>query len=100
MSEAGLNLTRRKFMMVSSAAIAAPLFLNLPGMAPEARGSLSGKIYYVTNECVGCQTCRLFCPAGAIRFGDCRMEIDQDKCLHCGSCYRECVVAAISVTSV
>ena len=100
MSETGLNLTRRKFMLVSSAAIATPLLLNMSGMVSTAKGAISGKIYYVTHECVGCQTCRLFCPAGAIRFGDCRMEIDQDKCLHCGACYRECIVSAISETSV
>jgi len=100
MTEVNLNLTRRKFMLASSAAIATPLLLNLSGMVPEAKGNLSGKIYYITHECVGCQTCRLFCPAGAIRFGDCRMEIDQDKCLHCGTCYRECIVSAISETIV
>lgn len=98
MSEKDLNLTRRKFMMVSSAAVTAPLLLNLPGMVPEANGAISGNIYYVTRDCVGCQTCRLFCPEDAIRFGDCRMEIEQDKCIHCGTCYEECPASAVSET--
>jgi Fe-S-cluster-containing hydrogenase component 2 len=36
------------------------------------------------------------CPAGAINYGDDRNEIDQDKCQHCGTCYRECPVSVIS----
>jgi hypothetical protein len=31
MSEKGLNLSRRKFMAVSSAAIAAPILMNMGG---------------------------------------------------------------------
>jgi Fe-S-cluster-containing hydrogenase component 2 len=36
------------------------------------------------------------CPAKAINFGDDRNEIDQSKCIHCGTCYRECPVSVIS----
>jgi fumarate reductase flavoprotein subunit len=39
MSETGSNLTRRKFMAVSSAAIAAPIFLNMAGKVPDAEGA-------------------------------------------------------------
>jgi len=38
MSEKGLDLTRRKFMAVSSAAIAAPILMNMAGAVPEAKG--------------------------------------------------------------
>lgn len=101
MSERNINFTRRKFMMVSSAAVAAaPFFMNLSGMVPEAKAAVSGKLYFITGDCVGCQTCRLFCPAGAIRFADCKNEIMQDKCLHCGTCYSKCPVGAVSETIV
>jgi len=36
MSEKGLDLTRRKFMAVSSVALAAPIIKNVAGMVPEA----------------------------------------------------------------
>src|SRR4030042_3423829 len=39
MSEKGLNLTRRKFMAVSSAAIAAPILMNMAGKVPDANGA-------------------------------------------------------------
>jgi ferredoxin len=58
------------------------------------------KIYYINDGCVGCQACRTFCPAQAIRFGNCRNEIDQKKCIHCGTCYRECNISVISETII
>jgi ferredoxin len=111
MTERGPNLGRRKFMLVSSAAIAAPLLLDVAGsMAASTtagtKSTESGiapkgtKIYYIGKECVGCQVCKTFCPAKAIRFGDCRNEIDQKKCIHCGTCYRECPVCVISETTL
>jgi len=103
------GLTRRKFMLVGSSAIASPLLLNLGDSA--AAGTTAGtkaieaeiaakgtKIYYVGNECVGCQVCRTFCPAKAIGFGNCKNEIDQKKCIHCGTCYRECPICVVSET--
>jgi fumarate reductase flavoprotein subunit len=104
------SLTRRKFMMVSSAAIASPLLLNVAGSMAASKttetkttetGIAKGtKIYYIGNECVGCQVCKTFCPVKAIRFGDCKNEIDQKKCIHCGTCYRECPVSAVSATEI
>ena len=99
MTSENSNLSRRKFMLVSSAAIASPLFLNLAGSVPEAKGAKKGKIYYINRECIGCQVCRLFCPENAIIFGDGRNAIDQEKCIHCGTCYRECPICVISETS-
>lgn len=100
MTEKSTNLTRRKFMIASSAAIASPLLMNLSGMAPEAKGAVKGKIYFINRTCIGCQVCRIFCPAEAIRFGDCQNEIDQEKCIHCGTCYEECPISVISETKV
>jgi NAD-dependent dihydropyrimidine dehydrogenase PreA subunit len=28
------------------------------------------------------------------------MAVDQDKCIHCGTCYNECPVSAVSETVV
>jgi len=104
MSETSLNLTRRKFMLASSAAIVSPLLLNMVDSVPDAQGATKlatkGKIYYINRGCIGCQVCRTFCPAKAIRFGDCRNEIDQKKCIHCGTCFRGCPLGIISETEL
>jgi Fe-S-cluster-containing hydrogenase component 2 len=114
MSEMRSNLSRRKFMIVSSAAIASPLFLDAAGsMAAskpveskkaeqktvEQEAAKAGKIYFIGKGCVGCQTCRTFCPAKAIHFGDTGNEIDQKKCMHCGTCYRECPISVVTETN-
>jgi ferredoxin len=109
MNEINRNLNRRKFMMLWPAAIASPLLLNVAGsMAGDKTGTTKpsessiaakgAKIYYINDGCVGCQACRTFCPVQAIRFGNCRNEIDQKKCIHCGTCYRECNISVISET--
>jgi Fe-S-cluster-containing hydrogenase component 2 len=99
----GKNLTRRKFMLVSSAAVASPLLLNVSGsiaaMKPAEQKATKGeKIYYIPRGCIGCQVCKTFCPAKAIHFGDGGNEIDQKKCIHCGTCYRECPLSVITET--
>ena len=100
MSETSQSLTRRKFMAVGSAAIAAPLLLNLMGPVEEAKGAAKkgrkDRIYYITNKCVGCHACKVFCPQKAIFYGERKMEIDQDKCIQCGTCYNECPISVIS----
>jgi len=105
MTETSSNLTRRKFMVAGSAAIASPLLLKLTGSVSEAEAAetkmpATGNIYFINRTCIGCQVCRMFCPATAIRFGDCQNEIDQKKCIHCGTCYRECPICAISETEL
>jgi ferredoxin len=102
------NLSRRKFIMAGSAAIASPLLLNVAGSL--AAGNAAGakttqtdiakgtKVYYIGDGCVGCQVCKTYCPVQAIRFGNCRNEIDQKKCIHCGTCYRGCNISVISET--
>jgi heterodisulfide reductase subunit A-like polyferredoxin len=109
MTEKSSKLTRRKFMLVSSAAIAAPMLLDVASSmaaakaaepkAAETQTAKTGKIYFIGHGCVGCQTCRTFCPAKAIHFGDTGNEIDQKKCIHCGTCYRECPLSVVSETS-
>ena len=103
------NLSRRKFMLAGSAAIASPMLLKIAGSTAadktaETKANETGiapkgtKIYYINDGCVGCQACMTFCPAQAIRFGNCKNEIDQKKCIHCGTCYRECNISVISET--
>ena len=45
MSEKRFNLTRRKFMAVSSAAIAAPILMNMAGKVPEVNAAEKEKTY-------------------------------------------------------
>lgn len=99
MTSESLKLSRRKFMIVSSAAIAAPFVMDMTGSvstAEAAAAETQKKIYYIGHDCMGCQVCRLKCPADAVHYGDDRNEIDQDKCIHCGTCYRECPISVIS----
>ena len=90
-------------MVAGSAAIAAPFLPTPSSPIPHAKGTEktdSGKarIYYITRQCIGCQVCRTFCLAKAINFGDNKNEIDQSKCRHCGTCYRECPICVITET--
>jgi len=97
-------------MMAGSAAIATPLLFNAAGSMAATKTAEAGtavtnvergkgkKIYYIGHGCVGCHVCLAFCPAKAIRFGNTGNEIDQLKCIHCGTCYRECPISVISET--
>jgi ferredoxin len=100
MTEKSSSLSRRKFMVVSSAAVATPLLLNLMGTVEDAKAAAKkaskDKIYYITSKCVGCHACKVFCPQKAIFYGERKMEIDQDKCVQCGTCYNECPISVIS----
>lgn len=97
-------------MKASSAAIATPLILGAAGSVvgtktAAAKTSVTNvekgegeKIYFIGSGCIGCHSCRTFCPAGAIRFGDTGNEIDQSLCEHCGTCYEECPISVITET--
>jgi Fe-S-cluster-containing hydrogenase component 2 len=101
-------LTRRKFMLVGSAAIASPLLMEVAGSVAaakpaeqkpsEQKAAKGRKIYFIPHGCIGCQVCKTFCPAKAIHFGDGGNEIDQKKCIHCGTCYRECPLSVVTET--
>jgi ferredoxin len=90
MTETGLNLSRRKFMFVSSAAIAAPFVMNMAGMVPDTKGAEKQYTYTIGPGCLGCHYCFNECPGSAIQQGDDTYVIDQKKCLHCGTCYKVC----------
>jgi ferredoxin len=111
MSETNRNVSRRKFVLASSAVAAAPLLAELKAASAETAAvtqtaaasaplsvSKGTKIYFIGRGCVGCQTCKTFCPVQAIHFGNCANEIDQSKCVHCGTCYEECPNCVITET--
>jgi ferredoxin len=62
----------------------------LQAKGAEAKAAAKSKVYYINHICIGCQVCKMMCPASAVNFGDCRNEINQKKCIHCGTCFREC----------
>jgi len=95
MTESNFNLTRRKFMVLGSAAAAAPFLMKMGGMVPDAWGAEkeAGKqqyTYTIGPGCLGCHYCFNECPAKAIQWGDDTYVIDQKKCIHCGTCYKVC----------
>jgi ferredoxin len=103
MATKGSDVTRRQFMVVGSAAIAGTLAVNAVGPVSKAEAAAikttatgNQKTYYIGHGCMGCQVCRMKCPAGAIHFGDDRNEIDQSKCKHCGTCYEACLVSVVT----
>lgn len=94
MDEKESGLSRRKFMIMGSAAIAAPFILNAAGLVSEAKGAEKQITYTIAPTCIGCHYCFYECPAGAISWGDDKYEIDQKKCLHCGTCAKVCNISA------
>jgi ferredoxin len=111
MSETFSKVTRRKFMLVGSAVAATPLVADLTaskaGAAETTQSAAASapltvpkgtNIYFIGRGCIGCQVCRTFCPVKAIHFGDGANEIDQHKCIHCGTCYQECPNCVITET--
>jgi ferredoxin len=99
MGETNLNLSRRKFMVVSSAAIAAPFFMNMAGLVPEANGAEKKVTYIISTDCIGCHYCFYECPVSAISWGDDKYEIDQKKCIQCGTCAKVCNISAAHAVS-
>jgi fumarate reductase flavoprotein subunit len=89
------NLTRRKFMAVSSAAIAAPIAAqNLMGAEQQTK-----KIRFINDNCCLCALrCKKVCPAGAVYFDGEKMAIDKEKCIRCGKCIEVCEVSSIEDT--
>ncbi len=48
----------------------------------------------VTQACVGCGHCKVFCPAGAIE--TCGVSRINDRCIECGKCKGYCALGAIT----
>ena len=42
--------------------------------------------YYIQENCVACQKCKVECPVGAIRLTEDRPVIDEAQCVSCGTC--------------
>lgn len=104
MNSENSKITRRDLMIAGSAAIAVPMAAAAVGTpakaattaAAAAKPAAGQTIYFIGYNCIGCQVCRMNCPASAIDFGDDRNVINQTKCIHCGTCYENCPLSAIS----
>ena len=95
MSSKGSGLNRRQFILAGSAAIAAPLIMKAVSKVNVAEGAEKKVTYMITTDCIGCHHCFYECPASAIHWGDDKYEIDQKKCIQCGTCYETCNISAV-----
>lgn len=48
------------------------------------------------EKCIGCESCTMVCPVGAISMVDGKAMVDAEKCISCGACVGECPVEAIA----
>jgi Fe-S-cluster-containing hydrogenase component 2 len=55
----------------------------------------NGGVWLDKDICIGCQACVGFCPIGAMRKSDIRIE--PFKCISCGSCVRACPEKALEL---
>jgi len=55
----------------------------------------NGIVWLDKNTCIGCQACAGFCPIGAMRKSDVRIE--PFKCISCGACVRACPEGALEL---
>ena len=55
----------------------------------------NGIVWLDKNTCIGCQACVGFCPIGAMRKSDVRIE--PFKCISCGACVRVCPEGALEL---
>ena len=92
------NLTRRKFIMASSVAVASPFIAkNILGTVSKAEGAEAAEeeiSYHISDTCIGCHYCFNECPESAIHWGNDKYMIDQDKCVQCGTCAEVCNIGA------
>ena len=51
--------------------------------------------YFITDACIGCQSCVCVCPQQCIHTDSVPLVIDQAHCLHCGNCMEACPVSAV-----
>jgi fumarate reductase flavoprotein subunit len=90
-----LSLSRREFMAVNSAAIAAPIMMPMAGKAAEA-ASTEKKGFFINDDCICCeQRCINVCPQKAISFDGDIYVIDNQKCVQCRTCMGVCNMDAI-----
>lgn len=50
--------------------------------------TIKPKGYYITEACISCGKCKVKCPQRCIQEGS-PYKINQNHCLHCGSCFEE-----------
>jgi len=55
----------------------------------------NGVVWLDKETCIGCQACVGFCPIGAMRKSEVRIE--PFKCISCGSCVRACPENALEL---
>ena len=53
------------------------------------------KGYFITDACIGCQSCVAVCPQQCIITDSIPLVIDQTHCPHCGNCMEACHVGAV-----
>lgn len=51
--------------------------------------------YFITDACIGCQSCEEVCPQQCIDASGIPLVINQENCLHCGNCMTACPVGAV-----
>lgn len=51
--------------------------------------------YFISQNCIGCGTCKNVCPQNCIDTRKMPAVIHQENCLHCGNCMTACPVNAI-----
>ncbi|MBR4472926.1 MAG: 4Fe-4S binding protein [Oscillospiraceae bacterium] len=51
--------------------------------------------YFITDACIGCQSCIEVCPQQCIAAENIPLVINQANCLHCGNCMNVCPVGAV-----
>lgn len=51
--------------------------------------------YFITDACIGCETCGSVCPQNCIDFSNTPAVIEQDHCLRCGNCAEICPAGAV-----
>ena len=51
--------------------------------------------YFITDACIGCQSCVEVCPQQCISAEDIPLVINQANCLHCGNCLTACPAGAV-----
>ena len=68
---------------------------NVKGM--KDRKTILEEEYVITSLCYGCRKCVLLCPAECIMGDSFPFYIDQDKCVHCGTCAEVCPVSAVQL---
>ncbi len=66
------------------------------------RLGIGGRRAKIVGDCLGCLTCYITCPLGAVRYRDEDgyrvIEIDGDSCGGCGMCARNCPNMAIELS--